>query len=202
MRHRTGPALVLAALALAWAPDHAAAQAPDPDGFGLTTVHALHVELSPKEWAKMQEVKGGMMMFGGPPKQPADKPDKPGTEPPDRHKGGGFGLEFPWARAELTAEGKTFKNVGIRYKGNSSYVAAGNSLKRNFKIDLERFDENQAFHGRRSLTLNAGAMDPSRLREALAYAVFRAAGVPAPRTAFAEVTLTVPGKCDNELLGL
>ena len=39
-------------------------------------------------------------------------------------------------------------------------------------------------------------MDPTRGREALAYAVFRAAGVPAPRTAFAEVTLTVPGKYD------
>src|SRR5207244_3854142 len=34
------------------------------------------------------------------------------------------------------------------------------------------------------------------------YAVFRAAGVPAPRTAFAEVTLSVPGKYDKEYLGL
>ena len=30
----------------------------------------------------------------------------------------------------------------------------------------------------------------------------RAAGVPAPRTAYAEVTLTVPGKFDREYLGL
>src|SRR5437764_6819634 len=45
-------------------------------------------------------------------------------------------------------------------------------------------------------------MDPAKVREALAYAVFRAAGVPAPRSAFAEVTLTVPGKYDKEYLGL
>jgi putative membrane-bound dehydrogenase-like protein len=45
-------------------------------------------------------------------------------------------------------------------------------------------------------------LDPAHAREAVAYAVFRAAGVPAPRTAFAEVTLTVPGKYDKELLGL
>src|SRR5262249_35761707 len=32
-------------------------------------------------------------------------------------------------------------------------------------------------------------------------AVFRAAGVPAPRTAFAQATLTIPGKYDRELLG-
>ena len=41
-----------------------------------------------------------------------------------------------------------------------------------------------------------------RGREALACAVFRAAGIPAPRTAYAEVTLTVPGKYDREHLGL
>ena len=45
-------------------------------------------------------------------------------------------------------------------------------------------------------------LDPAKAREALAFAVFRAAGVPAPRTAFAEVTLTVPGKYDKEYLGL
>jgi spore coat protein CotH len=45
-------------------------------------------------------------------------------------------------------------------------------------------------------------MDPAKGREVLAYSVFRAAGVPAPRTAFAEVTLTVPGKYDKEYLGL
>src|SRR5207248_9690156 len=48
----------------------------------------------------------------------------------------------------------------------------------------------------------AGSLDPTRSRETLAFAVFRAAGVPAPRTAFAEVTLTVPGKYDKELVGL
>src|SRR5262249_36408053 len=43
---------------------------------------------------------------------------------------------------------------------------------------------------------------PAKGREVLAYSVFRAAGVPAPRTAFAEVTLTVPGKYDREYVGL
>src|SRR5256885_38281 len=42
----------------------------------------------------------------------------------------------------------------------------------------------------------------AKVREPLSYAVFRAAGVPAPRTAYAEVTLTVPGKYDKEYVGL
>jgi spore coat protein CotH len=45
-------------------------------------------------------------------------------------------------------------------------------------------------------------MDSSKVREALAYAVFRAAGVPAPRTAFAEVVLNVPGRRTGDYLGL
>src|SRR5207302_10550840 len=41
-----------------------------------------------------------------------------------------------------------------------------------------------------------------RRRQALAYAVHRAAGNPAPRTAYAELTLTVPGKYHKEYVGL
>src|SRR5262249_39386277 len=59
-----------------------------------------------------------------------------------------------------------------------------------------------SFHGLTALQLHAMSMDPAKGREALAFSVFREAGVPAPRTAFAEVTLTVPGKYDKEYLGL
>jgi len=114
----------------------------------------------------------------------------------------GFGLAFPWAHADLHAAGKVYKNVGLRYKGNGSYISTDKMLKRNLKIEVDHYDENQRFHGLKTITLNAGAVDASRIREALGYAVFRAGGVPAPRTAFAKVTLTVPGKYDKEFVGL
>ena len=104
--------------------------------------------------------------------------------------------------ADVEVDDQTFPNVGLRYKGSGSYLASQYRAKRSFKIDFDRNDEDQTFHGLAKLNLNSGAMDPTRIREALAYAVFRAAGVPAPRTAFAEVTLTVPGKYDAEYLGL
>src|SRR5262249_34785043 len=75
------------------------------------------------------------------------------------------------------------------------------SLKRPLKVEFSRFAK-QHFHGLASLHLHAMPLDPAKGREALAYAVFRAAGVPAPRTAFAEVSLTVPGKYNREYLGL
>lgn len=83
--------------------------------FGLDKLHEFHLELTAKEWERMQKVSGGPGLFT--PKKPVAKE---GEEPFEWHKSPGFGLEFPWAHAELSAGGKTFKNVGIRYKGNGS----------------------------------------------------------------------------------
>lgn len=202
------------------------------DVFGLTKLHELHLELTAKEWEKMQQVTGGKGFPGGPggfpkgpgfpPKEgpggvppkaepgpapraaddPAGAPAKPGDELIERHKNAAFGLEFPWAKGQLTEDGKTYKDVGLRYKGNASYMASSRSLKRNIKFEFDHYDDKGRYHGLKTINLNAGAIDASRAREAVSYSVFRAAGVPAPRTAFALLTLTVPGKYDRELVGL
>jgi spore coat protein H len=70
------------------------------------------------------------------------------------------------------------------------------------KIDLDRHAPSRVLDGLKMLNFNCGVTDASQCREALSYAFFRAAGVPAPRTAYAELTLTVPGKYDKELVGL
>ncbi len=178
--------------------------APD-ELFGLTRIHPFHLEMSAAEWDKMQAVVGRGPM-GGPGRGP--RPDEPKETPPgenppvERHKSSGFGTEFPWALGKLTAGGKTFENVGVRYKGNASYGSTAGALKRNLKIELDHYGADGRLQGAKTLNLNAGGSDPTRLREAMAFEVFRSAGVPAPRTAFVELTLTVPGKYDRELVGL
>jgi spore coat protein H len=220
-------ALAIGAVGLTWALAHSVATAetavaPDKDKpakevsgkdvFGLTKVWEFHLQLPAKEYEAMQP-SGGMRFPGGPggpggrplggPEKPPEKPmEKPSEPKREVHKGSGFGIEFPWARGEFSVEGKAFKDVGLRYKGNASYMSSSRGLKRNFKVELDHFDAEDRFHGLKTVNLNAGAMDSTRMREALSFAVFRAAGVPAPRTAYAEVTLTVPGKYDKELLGL
>src|SRR5262245_41770442 len=89
-----------------------AAQQPVKGFFGLTKVWQFHIELPAKEWETMQLVSGGKFFGFGPPKK---EPDKPAVKPTDVHKNNAFGMEFPWARAEFTAGGKTYKNVGLRY---------------------------------------------------------------------------------------
>ncbi len=200
-------ALAYGALVLTWgaAGPGAARESPDDDVFALTTIHEFHLEFTAKEWERMQPV-GGFRFPGfpggpGAPARPEQPPAKPGEEPPETHRSA-FGMEFPYAHASLTAGGKTYKDLGARYKGNGSYMPSMGKLKRNLKLELDHYDEAQHFRGQKSLNLNSGAADPTRMHEALAYAVFRGAGVPTPRTALAEVTLTVAGKYDKEYLGL
>lgn len=122
--------------------------------------------------------------------------------PADVHKGAGMGITFPWVRADLEVDGKSYRGVGLRYKGNASYGMASRGLRRNYRIDLDHYGAKRRHHGLESILLHAGALDPSRLRESLSFAVFRAAGVPAPRTAYAELALTLPGRAPREFVGL
>jgi putative membrane-bound dehydrogenase-like protein len=164
---------------------------PAAEAFAPGKVWALHLALDAKEYETLQPPPGGG--FGQPPKE---TPPAPGRRPNVRNL---FNNEFRWAIGELTADGKTYKKVDVRYAGDAQYLAAARGLKRPLHVELAAGD---SFHGLTHLSLHAGALDPSRARESLAYAVYREAGVPAPRTAYAEVTLSVAGKYDKELLGL
>ncbi|HEY5977311.1 MAG TPA: CotH kinase family protein [Solirubrobacterales bacterium] len=75
--------------------------------------------------------------------------------------------------------------VGIRLKGDGSFQ--GLDGKAAFKLKFNEFVKKQAFLGLKKMTLNNMAQDPSMIHEALAYEVFRAAGIVAPRTGFASV---------------
>ena len=116
--------------------------------------------------------------------------------------GRGFGADFEYVRANATVAGKALENVGLRYKGNSSFSTARGIPKKSFKIDFNRFVKGQKFVGLTKLNLNNNVLDPSQIREALAYRLWRKLELPGSRTAFARVTLTVPGRYDKKLLGL
>ncbi len=74
--------------------------------------------------------------------------------------------------------------VGLRLKGQGSFRSLDG--KAAFKIDGGSAG---ALGGLRRLTLNNLVQDPSGLSEALAYRLYAAAGVPAPRSGFACVSV-------------
>lgn len=155
----------------------------------------VHLTITADEFAAIQP-RGGRT-FGPRPKEP-EKPADPNREV---HKSQ-FGADLAWGVAAVTIGDQTFEKVGVRYKGNGTILDTARTLKKSFKIDLDRAGGSARFAGSKTINLNCGVTDPTKLREALAYDVYRAAGVPASRTTFAEVRLTVPGKYDKELLGL
>ena len=109
-----------------------------------------------------------------------------------------FGTEFPWVEADATIDGRTLKKVGLRYSGDMTYFVSTRGLKRPLKLGFDKLD-GPRFNGLAAVQLHAMPLDPAKAREALAFSAFRAAGVPSPQTAFAEVTLTVPGKHDSAM---
>jgi hypothetical protein len=115
---------------------------------------------------------------------------------------GVFGLDFPWSEAELQFGDALFNEVGARFKGNGTFVNSQRSYKRPFKIELHKHIKNQQLAGRATLNFHNLTADVSCLRDTLAYEFFRDAGVPASRTAFARLRLTIEGQFEDRLLGL
>ena len=113
-----------------------------------------------------------------------------------------FGMEYTYVRGVFEFNGEIHTDVGIRFKGASSYSTARQSLKRPLKIDFNRFIDDQEFHGLQQINLHNNACDPSQIREALSYWAFREAGIPAPRTSFVLLYLTVEGEHDRVCLGV
>ncbi len=167
--------------------------------FGLDKVWSMHLTIQPKEWERMQPTRGMGPFSRGGPNQPAARP---AATTKDRKPRGMMGFDFEYVHADLDIDGTTYKNVGVRFKGNAGYATSQGRLKRPFKVHLSRFAAGQNFRGLKKITLNTNNMDPTCAREALSYQVYRALGVPCPRTAYARLTITIPGKYDKELAGL
>jgi hypothetical protein len=117
------------------------------------------------------------------------------------HISGGFGGYFPWVHADLAVDGRTIKDTGFRYKGNGSYSPMA-GMHRSIKVKTDLFGGKSDWDGLETLNFNSGGRDPSRTREAMAFAIFRMAGVPAARTAYAEMRYTVPGLHERAYGGL
>jgi spore coat protein H len=113
-----------------------------------------------------------------------------------------MGIEFKSVHADLTIDDRELRDVAIRYKGNGTYLEGMGAGKFSFKIDLNQFVKGQNLGGATKLNLHSNITDPSWMNEPLSYQLYRDAGVPAPRTAYARVYLTVAGEYEKRYAGL
>ncbi|MCU0723174.1 MAG: CotH kinase family protein [Planctomycetes bacterium] len=107
---------------------------------------------------------------------------------------------FEYVPAAFRCGKSAIAKVGVRVKGNSSSGVP--SERKSLKIDFDRFEKGASWHGLVKLNLHNEFKDPTLMREVLAYRLFRAAGVPASRTAYARVFVTIPGRSARRLIGL
>ena len=169
-----------------------ATQAYSSDKFwDQSKVHRVHLEISNAEWEAMKALDPNKRV------SQAERPKTPEVEIRELHRD-----RFPWATGSITINGHPLEGIGVRYKGNASFNLMRGSLKRNMKIKLDWTNDDQSYKSLETLNLNAGGLDPSKLRDAFSYWLFQQAGVPAPRTTFAELTLTIPERLEKETLGL
>jgi CotH kinase protein len=89
-------------------------------------------------------------------------------------------------KGSLTIDGQRFENVGVRYKGNSSYF--GTRKKGNNKLPFNiRLDKKQKIEGKyETFKLSNINRDPSFVREMLSYEIVNTY-MPAPQCNFAKV---------------
>jgi hypothetical protein len=113
-----------------------------------------------------------------------------------------LGIDFNYVHGDLEFEGRTFSDVAVRFKGNGTFLESRNSLKRSFKIDLNKYVKGQKLAGVTTLNLHNNVTDAGMMNEVLSFGLYRDADVPAPRTAYARVFVTVPGRHERRYFGL
>ena len=93
---------------------------------------------------------------------------------------------YEYVNADVTIDGVKFEKVGLRKKG---FIGSQSSSRPSLKIKLNHTDKEQAIGGLTKLTMNNNKQDGSIVSQYMGYAVFNQAGSPAPRCAFAKVTV-------------
>lgn len=97
-----------------------------------------------------------------------------------------FGSPFTARMATVTVDGQRLEQVAVRKKG---FLGSLDDDKPSLKLKFDEVIADQEVAGVRGLTLNNNRQDPSFLRQCLAYDLFSAAGLPAPRCNLAHVTV-------------
>jgi hypothetical protein len=94
-------------------------------------------------------------------------------------------IEVP---AKLTVDGKTYLDVGVHFRGMSSFMMVGEGRKRSLNLSLDFVHKDQQIGGYRTLNLLNSHEDPTFLRSVLFYDVAREY-IPAPKANFARVVI-------------
>ena len=90
--------------------------------------------------------------------------------------------------ATLVVDGRTYRNVGLHYRGQSSFGMISSALKHSINVSVDFADPKQALYGYRTLNLLNSHEDPTYLRTIL-YLQAARDYIPAPKANLARVVI-------------
>ena len=96
-----------------------------------------------------------------------------------------------YSACSVVIDGESYKNVGIRGKGNTSLssVATMGSSRYSFKIEFDQYDSTKSYHGLDKLSLNNLIQDNTMMKDYLTYQMMNAFGVSSPLCSFVYITV-------------
>lgn len=165
--------------------------------YGMTNIWLAKLKLTPEQWKAAQPVKIPPAPQGRPGQMPLrnSKASRSGLL-------GAIGLDFPWSEGAFEFGEYRFDRVGVRLRGNGTYLNSRYGNKQSYKVDLNRVKKGQQAGGVTTLNFVNSIPDFSYMKDALAQQLFRELGAVCPRTSYAYLTMDVPGKFTNQALGL
>lgn len=97
----------------------------------------------------------------------------------------------PWIECDITIDGVTFKDVGIKTKGNTSLqqLVKDESTRYSLKVNFGKYTEGQTCYGLDKLALNNIYADSTYLKEYMSYDLMRFMQVPSSLCTFANITV-------------
>jgi spore coat protein CotH len=165
----------------------------DDDLFRQTRIWRVDLTFTPDNWALLPPRNTGA-------RGPGFLLAAPGTR---NGLMGQSGFVFDWVHADLKIDAAEFPDIGVRNKGNDTYrAAAATTGKISFKLDLNKYVKGQKLAKLDKLNLHNEIEDTSYISESISYQLFRSAGVPAPRSAWAQVYITIAGQQPRKYRGL
>jgi len=94
-------------------------------------------------------------------------------------------LSNQYYAANFNVDGAAIAQIGVRSRGEGSR----NEEKPGLKLDFNKYVPGQEYYGYKTMVLDNLVTDASMIRERLAFLVYEAMGIPAPRNAYAKLTV-------------
>jgi spore coat protein CotH len=94
-----------------------------------------------------------------------------------------------YVKAKLTEGKDAYRDVGVHLRGSAGSYRPIDDFKPGLTINMDKFVDDQRFHGLDKFHVCNSAQDPSYLSELICYELMRDAGIPAARIGHAVLTL-------------